>query len=253
MPADRFKLPWWLILLGGVGIAATVFYAWSPPPPPATVKNAGGAPTVPEARASPPDEFLPPRRHRKKSSSDGGVETEADFFGEIREWARRNPEAALAWAQSQPDSDDARKEALTDACFQIVQTDPERAVTLAQRFNLNRDAVLSNLAQQWATRDLTAAGRWVAAQPEGDARDALVQGVTLPWSRTDPAAAARFVVEEMSPGAAFDATVTMVVHQWAASDPDGAAGWVRRYPAGPLQDRLLEELGHAAPAASKIR
>ena len=172
----------------------------------------------------------------------------ADFFGEIRAWARKDPEAALAWAQRQPDSDDARKEALTDACFQIVQTDPERAVTLAERFNLNQDAVLANLAQQWAGKDLTTASRWVADQPEGDPRNALIKGVTLSWSQTDPAAAAQFVVGKMSPGSALDASVMMVVHQWVTTDLDGARRWVEQYPAGPLQDQLMGELTHGAPS-----
>lgn len=245
------KIKWLASLfLLGTGVVVGLLFL---PAPPATVeipptghplanhRPATSTPALASPAETPEAEFVQPRGRRKRLP-DGGMETEADFFGEIRDWARKNPEAALAWAQRQPDSDDARKEALTDACFQIAQTDPQRAVTLAERFHLNRDAVLTNITQQWATKDLTAAYHWVADQPDGDSRDAMTKGVALIWSQTDPAAAAQFVVEQMSPGSAQDAALMMVIHQWAATDLVGAGRWAAQYPAGPLRERLLGEL-----------
>ena len=177
---------------------------------------------------------------------------ENNFIGEVRDWARKDPEAALAWAQKQPDSDDARKEALIDACFQIAQTDPDRAVTLAERYNLDRSVVLTNLAQQWAVKDLASAYDWIAKQSDDDQRNALGTGLTLVWSKTDPVAAAQFVVQRMTPGLAQDNAVIMVLHQWALIDQPGATIWAREFPEGPLRDTALNELANMASQPQEI-
>lgn len=188
-----------------------------------------------------------PFLRRGKYPLENGVRTERSFLGEIRDWARTNPEAALAWAQEQPDGDEARQEALTDVCFRIAETDPKRAVMLAEQFKLSRDAVLQNLARQWAAKDLRSASQWIAEQTDDDQRNALVTGVTFVWSQTAPAEAAGFVAEQMTPGSARDAAVMMVIHQWARVDSGAATTWISRFPAGPLRDRALEELASLAP------
>ena len=183
---------------------------------------------------------------RSRMLREGGVDTEGNFFGEIRDWARKDPEAALAWAQLQPGTDPARDEALTDACFQIAQSDPKRAVVLAGQFKLNRDSVLQPLAQQWAAKDLPTACSWVAEQVDDDQRNALATGVTYIWSQTEPASAAQYVLNQMTPGSAQDAAVLMVLHQWATKDAPGAAAWVEQFSAGPMRDLALNELAGIA-------
>jgi hypothetical protein len=166
---------------------------------------------------------------------------EQEALDELRAWARKDPEAALTWGQQQTNNAE-RNEALTDACFQIAQTDPERAVVLAEQFNLNNDAVLENLAQQWAAKDLTTAQNWIAAQPSGNQRDALATGVAFIWSQTEPANAAQFVVQQIPPGFAQDEAAMMVLHQWALVDSTGASAWVQQFPESPLRNRALNEL-----------
>lgn len=183
---------------------------------------------------------------RSRMLREGGVHTEGNFFGEIRDWARKDPEAALAWGQLQPGTDPVREEALTDACFQIAQTDPKRAVVLAGGFKLNRDSVLQPLAQQWAAQDLPAACRWVAEQPDDDQRNALATGVTFIWSQTEPASAAQYVLDQMTPGSSQDAAVLMVLHQWATRDTAGAAAWVEQFSPGPMRDLAMNELAGIA-------
>jgi DNA-binding transcriptional regulator YbjK len=144
---------------------------------------------------------------------------------ELRKWARKDPEAAMVWGQQHPDNAE-RNEVLEDACFQIAESDPERAVALAEQFNLSQDSVLENLAQQWAGKNLTAACNWITVQPAGDRRDALVTGMTFIWSQTEPVGAAQFVVRQMPPETAQDEAIMMVLHQWALVDPAGANAWV---------------------------
>lgn len=183
---------------------------------------------------------------RSKVLRERGVDTESNFFGEIRDWARKDPEAALAWAQLQPGTDPAREEALTDACFQIAQSDPKRAVMLAGQFKLNRDSVLQPLAQQWAAKDLPTACAWVAEQVDDDQRNALATGVTFIWSQTEPSSAAQYVLNQMTPGSAQDAAVLMVLHQWATKDAPGASAWVEQFSEGPMRDLALNELAGIA-------
>jgi hypothetical protein len=170
---------------------------------------------------------------------------EEDILNLLRGWARKDPEAALAWGCGQGEGDE-RSEALTDACFQIAQTDPRRAVALAEQFNLNKDAVLKNLAQQWADRDLAAAYNWIIAQPEDDRREPLVTGMAFTWSQKAPIQAAQFVMQEIPSGTAQDEAVMMVLHQWALVDFTGANTWVQQFTEGPLQDRALNELAGIA-------
>jgi hypothetical protein len=189
------------------------------------------------AAVSPPMESLP-------DSGDDIVNSatnEQEALDELRAWARKDPEAALSWGQQQTNNAE-RGEALTDACFQIAQTDPERAVMLAEQFNLDNDAVLENLAQQWAAKDLTTAQNWIAAQPSGNQRDALTTGIAFIWSQTEPANAAQFVVQQIPPGSAQDEAAMMVLHQWALVDSSEASAWVQQFPESPLRNRALNEL-----------
>ncbi len=240
--------------LFGTAAATALVLLWSTShavksgPPDRLQAPASHSPSADSALESPPESagFRARVTRWPRSLRDRLRGRENNFIGEVRDWARNDPEAALIWAQQQPDSDDARKEALIDACFQIARTDPERAVTLAEHFNLDRDVVLTNLAQQWATKDLAAACDWIAKQSDDDQRNALGTGLTLVWSKTDPAAAAQFVVQRMTPGLSQDSAVIMVLHQWALADPAGAAAWARQFPEGPLRDTALNELSNMA-------
>jgi hypothetical protein len=164
---------------------------------------------------------------------------------ELREWARRDPESALAWGKQQTNTLE-RDEALTAACFQMVQSDPARAVTLAEEFQLNNDAVLDNLAQQWAAKDLTTAYNWILTQPAGDQRNALATGMAFVWSQTAPGDAAQFVAEQIPPGSAQDEAAMMVLHQWALADSAAANAWVQQFPEDPFRNRALNELASIA-------
>lgn len=166
---------------------------------------------------------------------------EEDILDRLRDWARRDPESALNWGQQQPDGPE-RNEALTDACFQIAQTNPARAVALVERLHLSGHAVLENMAQQWAAKDLTAAYNWLIGQPANDYREAFASGVAFVLAQKEPMDAARFVIQEIPSGSAQDEAVMMVLHQWALADLSGATAWVEQFPAGALQNRAFNEL-----------
>jgi hypothetical protein len=197
---------------------------------------------------------LAPVRHPINPFPAGNVETtnppasEEAVLTRLREWAGKDPESALAWGQQQPDNQE-RNEVLADACFQIARTDPRRAVMLAEQFHLNPDAVVENLVQQWAAKDLTAAYGWIAAQPADGQRNALATGLTFIWSQSEPLNAAQFVVQQMEPGPAQDEAIIMVLHQWALADRAAAGAWAQQFPESPLRNRALNELAGLAQYA----
>lgn len=242
------------LLVVGAVVAGGLCWRFSAGPAGAGAPRAGKAaqrsgaarPASGGARESPEEPMGERLSRRSRMLRTGGVDTEANFFGEVRDWARKDPEAALAWAQLQPGTDPIREEALTDACFQIAQSDPKRAVGLAGQFKLNRDSVLQPLAQQWAAQDLPTACAWVAEQPDDDQRNALATGVTFIWSQTEPASAAQYVLNQMTPGSSQDAAVLMVLHQWATRDPAAAAAWVEQFPPGPMREMASDELAGLA-------
>lgn len=238
------------LLLGATALigATLVFFIGSSNDAKPLTASSKVAPAASVHAVEPADEPTGVRlsRRARMLREGGGVDTEANFFGEIRDWARKDPEAALAWAQLQPGTDPARNEALTDACFQIAETDPKRAVVLAGEFKLPRDSVLQPLAQQWAAKDLPTACSWVAEQADDDQRNALATGVTFIWSQTEPSSAAQYVFNQMTPGSAQEAAVLMVLHQWATKDPASAASWVEQFPPGPLRDSASDELAGIA-------
>jgi len=237
------------VVLADVVVAVVLFALLSPSKSvtlPAAKNMSPDLPNVPCARTTPSEDETTLAGQPWEPSPRGGVETEKDFFGEIRDWARKDPEAALAWAKGRPDSDDARKEALTDACFQIAQSDPVRAITLAEQYRLNFNSVLENLGEQWAAKDLNSAREWIAAQADSDERNALAVGMTFVWAQTQPAAAAEFVSDQMHPGSVQDQAMMAVLHQWALTDLAGASAWVQEFPDGPKRDRALNELSAAA-------
>jgi hypothetical protein len=164
-------------------------------------------------------------------------------LGDLRDWARQHPEEALTWALHQPDGPE-RHEVLADVCFQLAQSDPASAVSMAQQFHLGQGqgAVTENLIQQWAGEDINAAYSWLQEQPPGEEKDSLMMSIAFVWSQTNPADAAQLVVEQITPGTVQTEAAMTVLHQWAQQDISSAIAWANQFPAGSLRDRALAEL-----------
>jgi hypothetical protein len=163
-----------------------------------------------------------------------------DTLDKFREWAARDSGAALSWAAEQSDSE-KRNEWLEAACDQIAQTDPARAVVLADNFGLT-NGTLMNLEQQWAQKDLPAAREWALAKPASNQKGELLERVAYVWAFTEPEKAARFAVEKMQPGQIQVETVISVLHQWVLRDANGAAAWVQLFLEGDIRTRAMNEL-----------
>lgn len=81
-------------------------------------------------------------------------------------WAEAEPEKASAWLVTQPTGASKDQGIVTLANSQ-VKSDPEAALTWAATISdpTTRSLQLKANVRQWARRDATAAGQWVAASP----------------------------------------------------------------------------------------
>lgn len=158
-------------------------------------------------------------------------------------WAGTDPAGALAWAAQLSDPDEQRT-TLADVDLQIAQSDPARAVDVAQQYHLNEGLydVMPSLAVQWATQDLPAALAWAGNLPAGEQRDQIMSRIAFVESQNAPVDAGNRVLTEIPPGPTQEEAVMTVIHQWSLKDMNGAAGWVQKFPEGPLKDRALTEL-----------
>ena len=136
---------------------------------------------------------------------------------------------------------------LTNICLRWADFDPPAAIALALELKLDPlgGALLPNLAQQWASRDFSAARAWAQNMPAGELRDQVYSRLAYELAHENPPEAARLLAGMRPAGPARDEATIMVVHAWALRDPAGARAWVEVMPPGSLRERARVEL--AAP------
>lgn len=162
--------------------------------------------------------------------------------------ARADRADALSWATAIPDRFE-REEATAVVLAEISLTDPGQAVRLRQdTIPPADDAVLQDLVQRWAEKDLATTLDWAASLPPGEQRDRVHARIAYVQSQSSPESAASLIVERMSPGQAREEALVSVLHQWARIDSAAARRWIQELPTGALQDRAAAEVDAAAPS-----
>ncbi len=158
-------------------------------------------------------------------------------------WVRLNFDDAWSWASRLRDANE-RDTMQSCICFEAAKSDPERALRALDSGDLDerQEAILGNLAQMWATRDLNAALAWAESRSSGDSRDRLVAQVALAESSRAPADAARIVAEQMPAGGAQESAVLALLDVWTPQDPDAASAWVAQFPEEDLRRRAEEKI-----------
>ena len=166
-----------------------------------------------------------------------------DVLLDLLEEARRDPDSAR------------RREKLATICLRWAGFDPPGAIELAADLRLDplEGALVPNLAQQWAERDITAARDWAARLPQGALRDQVRARLVYVLGQAEPAEALR-LAEKISAASEREEAVLSVLHPWARGHPAPALAWVRGLPDGPLRSRALGELEGAllSPSAPRI-
>ncbi len=162
-------------------------------------------------------------------------------------WAARDADAAIAWAESLPDSPE-RQATLIDVSLIVARGNPARAVQWREQSigNSQADGVLEGLVQQWADRDFDAAMAWTSGRPRNAQRDHILQRlVYVRAAAGEPEAAARLADEAFMDGASKAEAVATIAHQWALRDRDAAARWAESLDPQ-LAARAMRELAAVA-------
>lgn len=158
----------------------------------------------------------------------------------LRNLAATNYAAALEYVSKMPAGDE-RDDALQAVCFGVAETNPAKAVDLAQQLQ-EPAAVMENLVQQWAGSDMKSALVWANDQPAGDERDEMIHRIVLQFASADPSDAVGLVEEQIPAGPNQDEALMTVLNQWANKDLAAAAKWVESLPDNSLKPRMVAEL-----------
>lgn len=139
------------------------------------------------------------------------------------EWAKTDPQAALAWAQSLKGRD--KDQAMTSVVRELASTDPQKAVAMAASMDgeAQEDAYAS-IATQWGAKDFDAAEAWVKSLPASLQEDALSRAIGS-LANSDPVLASK-KVEGMESGDAKERAITQTVEAWSRDNPAEAAAWL---------------------------
>lgn len=181
------------------------------------------------------------------------------------EWAKQDPEGALAWAKSLEGRE--QSDAMAKTLAQIATTDPSKAAQLTSGLEGRalQDANTS-IAREWASKDWAATEAWVNGLPadqqgdamgsairslasddpqlagskalqlaEGDARDEAIESVAEAMARENPADAVSWVMKNGNEESQKE-SMRDVMGSWASTDPEAARSWVVGQPEGEVRD-----------------
>ncbi|MBK1828934.1 hypothetical protein [Haloferula rosea] len=182
------------------------------------------------------------------------------LFSALSQWAGQDPEAALAWLNSNRDDREQGREYLTAALIRGAATaDPDFALKLLleapdspeklgsvefltrvwlqggldaavaglDRLPMNEAGIRERAIQQIARRadDRSAVAAWAVGLPDSRERMMAVSAVAARWSQQDPAEAAAWVDGLASAPIRSDA-YGEIGTRWARRDPLAAADWL---------------------------
>jgi hypothetical protein len=166
----------------------------------------------------------------------------SDLTWLVSSWVRNSPKDVLAWARELPEGE-AKRSAQASVVQGLIWSDLEQArSTFAKELSPEAQVnVATNLANQWAQRDLSAARAWAESLPPGGTRDNALGGMVRSWATQDATAAARWL-ERFAPGDERDRVVTQFAGAVAQRDPEGALAWAASIGDPDLRGAQLERL-----------
>lgn len=139
------------------------------------------------------------------------------------EWAKSNPEAALAWAQTLKGND--KDQAMTSVVRELSMTNPQKAVQLAATMEGDaKTSAYESIAGQWGAKNFSEAEAWIKSLP-ADQQDAAMASAIRSLANQDPQAASTKIAS-MADGDAKNRAIGEVVDTWSREDPKAAAAWL---------------------------
>lgn len=144
-------------------------------------------------------------------------------------WAGKNPDAAIAWLDSQKE-DDAKNRLRSSLVAGLADGDLGFATSYAlQRANAGdkqaADYLETVAGEQLRKNGAVAAASWGETLPDGELKGAALDRVAGQYSREDPTAAAAWAAKYATTD--YGARVVEEVGEtWAARDPKAAVAWL---------------------------
>jgi hypothetical protein len=184
------------------------------------------------------------------------------------EWARQDPSAALAWANSLKTG---KSEAISAVVGEVAKTDPQKAAgMLAGMSPEERKAAYPTVASQYGASNFAEAQAWVRTLPAesqeaalasaigglatkdpaaaaaqfkllkaGEAKDRMLPDIVKALAMKSPQEAGQLILTQGGEEGQRDA-MRSLMPSWTAQDPVAALDYVKDLKAGPVRDRAAE-------------
>lgn len=154
------------------------------------------------------------------------------------EWARQDPEAAMAWASSLGAD---KGEAMNSVISEMAKTDPRKAAGMISKMDPEDQAnAYRTVAAQYGALDFAEAQSWIRSLPADEQAAALASAIGG-LSNTDPAAAAK-QISLMPEGDARDRATNDIVGDLARVNPQAAADFLKTQESDRAQRDGMREL-----------
>lgn len=171
-----------------------------------------------------------------------------------KEWARTDPEAAMAWAKGLDGR--SSREAIANIIQEVSTKDPIAGIAMAETLQgEEKTLALQKIAGEWGREDWTAMKAWAGTLPS-EQRDAALREALPGYALQDPQGAAREVLA-MDTGDARDSGIQTVAENWARNDPEAAMDFLLANGSEQAQEDgmrdVMSSLARTDPAAGLAR
>ncbi len=163
------------------------------------------------------------------------------FSGIAAQWAAKDLQGALAWAQGLPDGN-AKRLATQGVLLGMANQDPQAAATYALTLKGTAQQVaMSSVAGVWAQTDFTGALAWSQNLTDPKARERALQSLGSEWTRRDPQGAVAYA-NSLPPGQAKNNLIYSIASSWANTDSKAALEWVQTLPTGQSRNNAMQSV-----------
>lgn len=183
------------------------------------------------------------------------------------EWARQDPAAAFAWANS---LQNGKGQAMAAVVSEVAKTDPKKASEMLTGMESGDKAgAYRAVAEQYGASDFSGAQAWIKSLPAGeqdnamaaalgglsnehpeqaaleaknmaagDAKNRLIADIASDWARKDPRSASEFIKSQDDD--AQRGAMRQLIPAWTGQDPAAALAFVNSYSEGPVRDSAAQ-------------
>lgn len=152
-----------------------------------------------------------------------GSETRQLMSHLFKEWARRDPEAAIEALNETESLGNLFHSRLTVA-MTVIDQDPERGLQLLSQWHIDSIGMGKKSMTKWAAADPRHAAEFTLEYPAGYASEISMKAIGEEWAKTDPTAALAFAADH--PGRLGTELAEATMETWTEQDLDQATDWM---------------------------